>query len=174
MPKPLNVAEACSGIRMLMLFFALCVGASFLLTKKALWERIVIVISAIPIAVVANVLRLTLIAIFTKMILTWPNYLLSEKLLADWPNNVTETWAHDVPGLMMMPIGLILLWIEWILISKLFVEEPAERAASIRRTQGLLPMANPARKGKQPSGHPAAAPREKPESGDCSIHENEK
>jgi exosortase len=173
MPNPLNVAEACSGIRMLMLFFALCLGWAFLMKNRepsdklqeifspipvlgplfamicANWERWLIVLSSIPIAVAANVLRLTLIAVFTKLVLTWPNYLLSAELLKNWPNNVTETWAHDLPGYLMMPIGMILLSIEWILISKLFMEVPAERTASIRGTQGLLPMAPSPRKGKQ-------------------------
>ena len=51
--------------------------------------------------------------------------------------NVTDTWPHDVPGFMMMPIGMLLLWIEWNLISKLFIEEPADRAAAIARKPGV-------------------------------------
>jgi exosortase/archaeosortase family protein len=122
------------------------------------WERWLIVLSSIPIAIAANVLRLSLIAIFTKMILTWPKILLSEAMIKDWPNNVTETWAHDVPGLMMMPIGLLLLWLEWAIISKLFIEEPITGTASIRKAQVLLPMGNPTRKVNPVSSKPAEAP----------------
>ena len=37
--KPLRVAEACSGLRMLSLFFAACVGAAFII-RKPLWEKL--------------------------------------------------------------------------------------------------------------------------------------
>jgi exosortase len=151
LPQPLNVAEVCSGIRMLMLFFALCVGGAFLMTKKEWWERLLIVVSAIPIAVIANVCRLTMIALFSELVSKWPNYLLSAKLAEKWPNNVTETWAHDYPGYLMMPVGMLLLWIEWTLFSKLFIEESTERNATFRGvTRGLLPMAVPPREGKKP------------------------
>jgi exosortase len=151
MPKPLNVAEACSGIRMLMLFFALCAGGAFLMTKKPWWERLLIVVSAIPIAVIANVSRLTMIALFSELVAKWPNQLLSAKLAVNWPNNVTETWAHDLPGLLMMPVGMLLLWLEWMLFSKLMIESPEDRAVALRgTTRGLLPMAAPPRESKRP------------------------
>jgi exosortase/archaeosortase family protein len=162
---PLNVAEACSGIRMLMLFFAICVGGAFVMKNRkptegvedffgsipvigpllalniANWERWVIMISSIPIAIVANVFRLTMTAIFAEIVGKWPNQLLSEEAAKLWPGNFTQTWAHDLPGLMMMPAGLILLWIEWTLLTKLFIEESSDRAAAIRGTaRGLLPM----------------------------------
>ena len=52
----LNVAEACSGIRMLMLFVAVCVGAALVLDLE-IWERLIIAFSAIPIAIISNVVR---------------------------------------------------------------------------------------------------------------------
>ena len=63
---PLGVEEACSGIKMLMLFFTLCVGAAFIM-RKPIWERILIVVSAPPIAVISNVFRITLTAILFEM-----------------------------------------------------------------------------------------------------------
>jgi exosortase/archaeosortase family protein len=148
---PLNVAEACSGIRMLMLFFAICVGGSFLMTKRAWWERLLVVLTAIPIAIIANVFRLSLTAIFAELISKWPNTLLSVEMAKQWPTNFTQTWGHDLPGLLMMPMGLILLWIEWTLLSKLIVNEPEGHAVSLRGTaRGLLPMAPMPRQNKQP------------------------
>jgi exosortase/archaeosortase family protein len=136
---------------MLMLFFALCVGGAFIMKKNPWWERLLIVGSAIPIAVVANITRLTLIAVFSEIVSKWPTYLLSTEQAAKWPGNVTETWAHDLPGLLMMPVGMILLWIEWMLFSKLFIKEPEDRIVGIRgMSRGLLPMAVPPREGKKP------------------------
>ena len=43
--KPLEVARACSGLRMMMLFFAICVAAAFL-SRQPLWEKLLIVASA--------------------------------------------------------------------------------------------------------------------------------
>ena len=55
--EPLDVEQACSGLRMMMMFFAMCFGAAFVV-KKPLWEKIFIAVSAIPIAVLGNVARI--------------------------------------------------------------------------------------------------------------------
>jgi exosortase len=109
----LGVAEACSGLRMLMLFFAICVGAAFLL-QCPLWKKIVIVISAIPIAIFSNVTRITITAILYQMASIWPDYI-SEKT-ADWV-------FHKGAGWLMMPYALLLLLILWKLLENLIVEQ---------------------------------------------------
>lgn len=57
-----EVAAACSGIRSLTVTLALAIGYGFLSLQSA-WRRWVMVLSAIPLAVAANVFRLTLIII---------------------------------------------------------------------------------------------------------------
>jgi len=52
----LEVTEACSGIRSLMALTALAVVFAYL-TQKNIWKRLVLVLSAIPIAVIANAFR---------------------------------------------------------------------------------------------------------------------
>lgn len=101
----LGVVEACSGIRMLMLFFAACVGAAFLLRQRDLLTRILIVLSAIPIAIIANVSRITMTAILYETV--------SEEL--------GDKIFHDLAGWFMMPLAIALLWLETALFSKLFV-----------------------------------------------------
>jgi exosortase len=54
---PLEVAEACSGIRSLMSLFTVAVIYGYFL-ERATWRRVVLAISAIPIAVTANVARI--------------------------------------------------------------------------------------------------------------------
>jgi exosortase len=56
---PLEVAEACSGIRSLVSLGTLAVIYGYLLDADAGWRRITLVVSAIPIAVLANALRIT-------------------------------------------------------------------------------------------------------------------
>jgi exosortase len=130
-PPPLSVEEACSGIKMLMLFFTLCVGAAFLM-RKPIWERIVIVISAIPIAVISNVFRITLTAILSEMASQWPELI---------SKDTAREAFHSFAGLLMMPIALLILWGEIALISKLMVQPVSDRTLVARETsRGLLGM----------------------------------
>jgi exosortase len=54
---PLEVAEACSGIRSLMSLFTVAVIYGYFL-EQATWRRVVLAFSSIPIAVAANVARI--------------------------------------------------------------------------------------------------------------------
>lgn len=56
--RPLDVAEACSGMRMLMAFLALGTLLAWTGLPRA-WQRIVLIALAFPIAIVVNVLRIT-------------------------------------------------------------------------------------------------------------------
>ncbi len=116
----LGVVEACSGIRMLMLFFAACVGAAFLLRQRDLLTRILIVLSAIPIAVIANVSRITITAILYETI----GEELGDKIF------------HNLAGWFMMPLAIALLWFETAILAKLFVAP--ERQAPL--TMGPMPV----------------------------------
>ncbi len=53
---PLNVAEACSGMRMVVAFVALAVAVAFLSTRHW-WQRVALVLLATPVAVLTNVVR---------------------------------------------------------------------------------------------------------------------
>jgi exosortase len=132
---PLGVEEACSGIKMLMLFFTLCVGAAFIM-RKPVWERILIVVSAPPIAVLANVFRITLTAILFELAHVWPSVVSRE---------LADKVFHDFAGLLMMPVALLILWAEMTLISKLMVEPVTDRTLVVRETsRGLLGIGIPA------------------------------
>jgi exosortase len=54
---PLEVAEACSGIRSLMSLFTVAVIYGYFL-ERANWRRVVLAVSSLPIAVAANVARI--------------------------------------------------------------------------------------------------------------------
>src|SRR5436305_589397 len=45
----IGIVEACSGLRMLVIFFALSTAVA-LLTRRPLWEKVVVALSAVPIA----------------------------------------------------------------------------------------------------------------------------
>ena len=112
----LGVEEACSGIRMLMLFFAICVGAAFLL-RCPLWKKIVVVVSAVPIAVLSNVVRITVTAILYETARKWP-HIISEE--------AAGKFFHDGAGWLMMPLALVLLLGLWKLMEVLVIDSAPE------------------------------------------------
>jgi len=61
---PLNVAQACSGMRMLIAFFALA-GAVSLLSLSQWWQRILLIMLAIPVALLMNIVRVAVLGILT-------------------------------------------------------------------------------------------------------------
>ena len=58
-----DVVEACSGLRMMMTFAAFCVGAVMLMERHWLVKALVLA-SAMPIALVTNILRITITGLF--------------------------------------------------------------------------------------------------------------
>lgn len=129
---PIGVAEACSGLNMLMTFFALSVAVAFLI-ERPWWQRAVVVVSAVPVALVSNVVRITVTGVM--------HILLADRVihlgLGDWvlfhregPEFVNE-FFHDWAGLvLMMPLALVLLGAElWLLWRLVIVEEEGEPLA---------------------------------------------
>jgi exosortase len=93
------VAEACSGMRQLTGFLALTAAVAYL-SSRPLWYRGAVVASAVPIAMTANVARVTL----TGYIMYYVN-----------PHYASGTY-HTLEGLLMLGLGLSLLRAEcWVL-----------------------------------------------------------
>jgi exosortase len=100
----IGVAEACSGVRMLGSFFALTVAACLVLQRT--WvEKLVIVASAIPIAILANCLRITV---------TGLAYRHGDAELAD-------RIFHDWAGWLMMPVAVLMLVVVLEVLDRLIV-----------------------------------------------------
>lgn len=102
----LGVVEACSGLRMLTIFVALAVAIT-LVTDRPWWERIVIVLSAVPIALAVNIVRITVTGIL---------HLTAGPQLA-------ELVFHDLAGWFMMPMALGMLYVEFQILSHLIIDE---------------------------------------------------
>ncbi len=109
----LTVAEACSGMRLLMAFCALGVAMAYL-DYKPVWQRIILVAAAVPIAVFCNVLRVA--------ITCWMYYIDKPELGQDF--------MHTFTGVLMLIPAFGLLWmLSWIL-HHVFVEEEHEETDS--------------------------------------------
>ncbi len=111
----LTVAEACSGLRMLTIFGAMSV-ALVMIIERPWWDKLIILLSAIPIAVISNVIRIVTTALL----------FLAFGQETAWLNQIIHDWA----GLAMMPIGLGLLWIELSILSRLTIPLESDEFAS--------------------------------------------
>jgi exosortase len=145
----LGIVEACSGLRMLVVFFALSTAVA-LLIRKPLWEKALIAGSAIPIALASNVLRIVATGVLYEAL----------------GNGYGGDLFHDVAGWLMMPIGLAFLGLELAILRRLLLEpvdqRPAVGAARLQTVE-VNPLAayrggNSSRRERRAVAVPAAAP----------------
>ena len=105
----LDVAEACSGMRLLMAFLALGVAMAYLHSRPA-WQRIILLVSTIPIAIFCNIIRVTITGFI--YVLIDPKY--------------TQGLYHDMLGMAMLPLAFSLYgFLAWFM-SSLFYEDGKE------------------------------------------------
>ncbi|MBM4103279.1 MAG: exosortase/archaeosortase family protein [Planctomycetes bacterium] len=104
----LDVAEACSGMRLLMAFVALGVAMAYL-HDRPIWQRLILLASTLPIAILCNVVRVTVTGLI---------YVL-------WDPRYAQGIYHDLLGLLMLPLAFGLYgFLAW-LMGNLYVEEEA-------------------------------------------------
>ncbi|AQQ71917.1 exosortase D, VPLPA-CTERM-specific [Limihaloglobus sulfuriphilus] len=105
----LNVAEACSGMRLLMAFVALGVAMAYL-HDRPVWQRLVLLCSTVPIAILCNIVRVTVTGFI--YILFDPKY--------------AQGIYHDMLGMLMLPLAFVFYgFIAWFM-ENLIVEEDKE------------------------------------------------
>jgi exosortase len=107
----LQIAPACSGIGMLLIFFALS-SAIVLVINRPWLDKVLILLSAIPIAIVANIVRITITALLYELSANWDNPWLHEK---------ANVLFHDGAGYMMMVVALVLLLVELKILDRLII-----------------------------------------------------
>jgi len=113
----LEVAQACSGLRMFMGIAAVAF-AYIILVGRPWWEKLLLCAAIAPVAVAANILRIT-----------------ATGLLYQYASgDLARAFSHDAAGWVMIPLaaalfGVVLWWID-----RLFVEiEPASQRELVRR-----------------------------------------
>jgi exosortase D (VPLPA-CTERM-specific) len=98
----LEVAEACSGIRSLITLLALAVTYAYF-TQQGTWRRIILCLSAIPVAIIANAARVAgtgILAHFFGM-------------------QAAQGFFHNFSGWLIFMVATVLLVAEGFLLSKL-------------------------------------------------------
>ncbi|MDY3556693.1 exosortase/archaeosortase family protein [Gemmata sp. JC717] len=120
----LRVEEACSGLSMLLTFAALATGMA-ILVKRPVLDRVLILASAVPVAVLSNVLRIALTGV----------------LYNEAGKELGDRVFHDFAGWMMMPLALLVLWGELKLLDWVLVDEGgrASREDMVKTNAALGP-----------------------------------
>jgi len=112
----LDVAEACSGMRLLMAFLALGVAMAYL-HYRPIWQRFILLASTVPIALLCNIVRVVITAFI---------YVL-------WDPIYAQGIYHDMLGLAMLPLAFGLYGgLAWFM-SNLVMEETVHKEVIIRR-----------------------------------------
>lgn len=105
---PLNVAEACSGMRTLVAFMALGVAMAYIGLPRW-WQRVALVIMGVPISLFVNILRVASLGV-----------------LGRFDVSLTGGNFHELVGLLwLLPAFLLFLGTMWVMRNML-VEVPAE------------------------------------------------
>ena len=112
---PLDVAAACSGLRMATIFGAMSIAMAILMVERPWWDRLIMIISAVPVALLTNVIRITITALL---------------LLYFHDVEGLDKAIHDYAGYAMMPIAMGILWLELEILRKISVEVDTEDYAA--------------------------------------------
>jgi exosortase len=119
----LGVVDACSGLGMLVTFIALATAVAILLKERPWIDRVVLVLSAVPIAVIANIARITVTGLLY--------HTLEDQKWGDF--------SHDLAGWFLMTFALVLFWLEAMLMKCLFVEVPVQTSRTFNFGQPSMP-----------------------------------
>ena len=103
----IGVAEAFRGLQMFVSFFAVSTVAA-LIVSKPFWERVLIVLSAIPIAIFCNVARVVGAAI----------------VLENVGNVQTQELLRNLSDWLMLPLAVAVLLVELWILSRLLIAPP--------------------------------------------------
>jgi len=102
----LNVEEACSGMRLMMAFVTLGLAMAYL-GQRPNWQRVIMVLCCVPIALFCNIIRVSVTGIIHVYDI--------ESLASGTP--------HELLGLAMLPVALGLFALVGWVLKNLFVEE---------------------------------------------------
>ncbi len=128
---PLNVEEACSGIRSMMAFVALSVAWAYI-TDRPWWHRLALVLAGVPVMIACNILRVALTATM---------FVIDKRQFG-------EDLMHELMGMVLLIPAAGFLWLLSKLLSSLFVEVEEEEEEGKAPSPGA-PGAASAQEGAQ-------------------------
>jgi len=111
-PGQLNVEEACSGMRLLMAFVTLGVAMAYV-RERPTWQRVMIVLACVPIAVFCNSIRVTITGLLHI-------YGLHE---------FAKGTPHQLLGIAMLLLAMGMYALTGYVVGHLFIEEELQDGA---------------------------------------------
>jgi exosortase len=125
----LSIVKACSGLSMLVTFFTFSTAVC-LVVKKPISDKLLILLSAIPIALAANVIRIVVTGLMFLHV----------------SNQAATAVFHDAAGWIMMPLALAFLGVELWVLKRMFVDRRPRplfsgvrnQESGVRRGRSLL------------------------------------
>jgi exosortase len=115
----IGVIDACNGIGMSYMFLACSFGAA-LVIRSSLLDGAILVASAVPIGLAANIARIVATGLLHRTVGRW----------------LADAVYHDLAGWLMMFLALFILWLECKLLPHLFIEETIDSPDSATSAEG--------------------------------------
>jgi exosortase len=111
----IGVVEACSGLSALITFIALSTGIA-MMVERPLIDRVVLVLSAIPVALIANIARITMTGVLHETA----------------GGSVADRFYDDLAGWVMIPLALVLYrCVTWVFSHTLVEVEAADSVVGV-------------------------------------------
>ncbi|MFV2069809.1 MAG: exosortase/archaeosortase family protein [Pirellulales bacterium] len=119
----LEVEQACSGLRIFVGIGALAF-AYVIVVRRTWWEKLLLLLSALPIALLANSARIVVTGLLYQLV----------------SGEAARTFSHDVAGWVMIPFAAALFGVVLWCVGKLTREiELVDVSAVIQRQHGQVP-----------------------------------
>jgi exosortase len=117
---PLEVAQACSGLRIFMGMAALAF-AYVVIVRRSWWEKAVLAFSVVPIALVANATRVVATGLLWQYV----------------SGEAAKKFSHDLAGLITILFAAVLFALVLWYLGKLVVEVEAVEMETVVRSESL-------------------------------------
>lgn len=99
------IEEACSGLRIFVGIFALAFAFA-LFSRWTWWQKAFALVAALPIAIVANVLRIVTTGLLYQLV----------------SSEASMHFSHDLSGIIMIPLAAVMFWMFLVYLGRLFPE----------------------------------------------------
>ncbi len=114
----IGVIDACNGLSMAYMFLACSMGAA-LLIRRPLLDTALLIASAVPIGLAANIARIVATGLLHQTVGRW----------------VAEAVYHDLAGWFMMLMALFVLWLECKVLPHLFIDSTVEKPVAAKSNE---------------------------------------
>jgi len=103
--QQLFIEEACSGMRIFVGIFALAF-AYVLFTRWNRWQKLLVLLASVPVAIVANVTRIVVTGLLYQFV----------------SGEAAHKFSHDIAGVLMIPFAALLFWLFLVYLDRLLPE----------------------------------------------------